>query len=168
MSTSTTTASSKPARKVTPRKPAASKTAAKKPAAKKVEVESTLEKYFSKEQFKEVQGKVQKSVDKVSDLAKDVVYAQLGLVGKLYDTVNERLEDLSEQVEARRSQAPKQWESLIKRGNAVQKDLEKAQSELKGRVSSFDLKGKVQANVEKAQEAVEVAVDKVKGVLKAA
>lgn len=145
------------------RKPAAKKAA--KPAA---ESKVAFKDYFTKEKVQEAQAKVKESVEKAGDLAKDVVYANLGVYGKLYDTVSERLESLNDKVDATRKQAPKEWDALIKRGTQVQGSLEKAQEDLKAKVKSIDVKASVQSNVDKVKGALEGAVEKVKGAVKKA
>jgi len=80
-----------PRRRAATRKTTARKTAAKRPAARKRAAPKS----------------------KVSGTMKEVMYAQLGVYGKLYDEVNTRVSRV-------RKDAPKQWNELVKRGERVQ------------------------------------------------
>ena len=67
---------------------------------------------------------IAKANTKVVDAMKDIVLAQMGLYGEIYDEVNSRL------VKAR-TETPKQWSRLVRRGERVQRDLEKAQEQMR-------------------------------------
>ncbi len=142
-------------KKTTARKPAAKKVVAKKATAAKKEAKKSFDSYFSTSTLKESREKLKESADKVSDLVKSVAYAQLGVYGKLYDEVSSR-------VEARRKQAPKQWNELIKRGEKVQKDLEKSQADIKERIQSIDVKAELKGGVDKVKESYSEGFEKVK------
>ena len=124
-------------RKTAASKPAAAKPAARKPAARKQPI----------------------SMDKVSDTVKEVAFVQLGLCGKVYDEVNTR-------VSKARKDAPKQWSELVKRGERVQHDLEKAQKDLrkdlKKRVGKIDVKSDLEGRVAKVRKAVNKLKNRVK------
>lgn len=92
---------------------------------------------------------------------KEIAYVQLGIVGKVYDQLNER-------VSRARKDAPKQWEQLVKRGEQVQRDLDKAREgvrrDLGKRIDTTEARakleeqiGKIRANVEKLKSRVRKA-----------
>jgi hypothetical protein len=91
------------------------------------------------------------SVEKVQDTVKEVAYVQLGIAGKVYDEFNAR-------VGKARKDAPKLWDSLVKRGEQVQRDLDKARKELtrdlKSRVDTADMKSKLEQRLAKVRKAV--------------
>ncbi len=135
-------------RKAPVRKTATRKTAAaSKPAAVKPAVRKTAAR------------KQPISIDKVSDTVKEVAFVQLGLCGKVYDEVNTR-------VSKARKDAPKQWSELVKRGERVQHDLEKAQKDLrkdlKKRVGKIDVKGDLEGRVAKVRKAVNKLKNRIK------
>lgn len=147
-------------RKTAGRKPGVRKTAsAKKEAPKAKESVQKLFKGFKAPSF-----------EKLGDTAKEVAYAQLGVYGRVYDEVNDR-------VSQARKDAPKRWDALVKRGEKVQRDIEKAQKDLrsdiekrqkelrddlKERFGDIDLKGDLEARVEKVREAVEKLTKRVR------
>ena len=137
----------KGARKAPARKTAARRTAASRPAAVKRAVR------------KPAARKQPISIDKVSDTVKEVSFVQLGICGKVYDEVNTR-------VSKARKDAPKQWSDLVKRGERVQRDLEKAQKDLgkdlKKRVGKIDVKGDLEDRVAKVRKAVNKLKNRVK------
>ena len=134
-------------RKAPVRKTATRKTAASKPAA----VKSAVRKPAARKQ--------PISIDKVSDTVKEVAFVQLGICGKVYDEVNTR-------VSKARKDAPKQWSELVKRGERVQHDLEKAQKDLrkdlKKRVGKIDVKSDLDGRVAKVRKAVNKLKNRVK------
>ena len=134
-------------RKAPVRKTATRKTAASKPAA----VKSAVRKPAARKQ--------PISIDKVSDTVKEVAFVQLGICGKVYDEVNTR-------VSKARKDAPKQWSELVKRGERVQHDLEKAQKDLrkdlKKRVGNIDVKSDLEGRVAKVRKAVNKLKNRVK------
>lgn len=120
-------------RKVAARKAAGRKTTARKPAAPDRAADSR---------------KRPVAINKVQETVKEVAYAQLGLYGRVYDQVNARMSRV-------RKDAPKQWGDLVKRGEQVQRDLEKAQKELKRdlkqRVSKIENRVDLESRVEKVR-----------------
>jgi len=114
------------------RKPAARRSAsARKPAAAKAKPRAALK--------------------KASETAKEVAYVQLGICGRVYDEVNSR-------VSRARKDAPKKWSDLVKRGERVQRDLDKAQKDLtkdlRKRVNKMDIPAPIEEGVSKFRSAV--------------
>lgn len=113
------------------RKPAARRTAARKPAAAKAKPRQTLK--------------------KASEAAKEVAFVQLGICGKVYDEVNSR-------VSKARKDAPKKWSELVRRGERVQRELDKAQKDLakdlRKRVNKIDIPAPIEEGVSKFRTAV--------------
>ena len=124
------------------RKPAARKATVRKVAAKRVSVSKPVE-----------------MIDTMTDAVKEVVYAQLGVYGKVYDEVNSR-------VSQARKDAPKQWTNLVKRGERVQRDLTQAQKDLakdlKKRVQKLDVKSEIEHRVDMVRNAMNKIKDRVK------
>ena len=132
-------------------KPAVKKTATRKPATKKTatkEEKSSLKEILSNLNLEESRAKIKESADKAQEkfkestdaaqnMVKTVVYAQLGVYSMFYDGVTSRLEST-------RAEMPKQWGQLVKRGEKVQKGLDKSQDELKSKIKSIDLKNGVE------------------------
>ena len=91
------------------------------------------------------------SIENVQDTVKEVAYVQLGIAGKVYDELNAR-------ANKARKDAPKQWVSLVKRGEQVQRDLEKAskglRSDLQSRVDTTEVKARVEKRIEQVRKAV--------------
>jgi predicted DNA-binding WGR domain protein len=154
-----TTEAAKPAakkattRKAPVAKPAAKKVATRKSAAKKAETKAPAKEakkgfdaLIPSVSLKASKEKIKESADKAQAIIKNVVYAQLGVYGKVYDEVSSRLESTVEE-------APKQWGALVKRGEKVQKDFEKSQS---------SLKAKIKDGVEKVKEGYKDSLEKVK------
>jgi chemotaxis protein histidine kinase CheA len=113
------------------RKPAARRTAARKPAAAKA--------------------KPRQALKKASEAAKEVAFVQLGICGKVYDEVNSR-------VSKARKDAPKKWSELVRRGERVQRELDKAQKDLskdlRKRVNKIDIPAPIEEGVSKFRTAV--------------
>lgn len=72
------------------------------------------------------------TASKANFSTRDFAVAGLGVYGKLFDEIQDR-------VETFRKQAPKQFDGLVKRGEKAQQDLQKAQQELKNRIEGFDI-----------------------------
>ena len=136
---------SNPVKAAVRKKPLTAKST-RKPAAKKSAPKSSGK---AREALKSVADKL--SQVKVPAPMKEVAYAQLGFAGKVFDGVNER-------VTKARQDAPKQWGKLVKRGEQVQRDLEKAQKdlarELKTRAGKIDIKADIESRVEQVRDAV--------------
>ena len=93
---------------------------------------------------------------------KEMAYVQLGIVGKVYDQLNER-------VSRARKDAPKQWEQLVKRGEQVQRDLDKAREEVRRDLGKRMNTREARAKLEERIEKIRANVEKLKSrVLKAA
>jgi len=139
-------------RKTTTRKPAARKTAATKKTVRKTTAKRTTVRKVApaKPNFK---------LDNLSDTAREVAYVQLGICGTVYDELNAR-------VSKARKDAPKRWNSLVKRGEQVQRDLEKAQGELqrdlKKRVNKLEAKADIEGRVEQVRDTVNKFVKRVR------
>lgn len=161
-------AAKKPAvKKTTARKPAAKKPAARKTAAKKAPAKKEEKKPFkltlsnfkfedSKAKIKASAGKAQEKFKESADMAqtvvKTVVYAQLGVYGKIYD-------EFSSRIESTRTEVPKQWDSLVKRGEKIQKDFDKSQDEIKAKIKDIHIK----ESMEKLKTSTKDSISKVKG-----
>lgn len=91
------------------------------------------------------------SFDKLGETVKEVAYAQLGIYGKVYDEVNSR-------VEKARKAAPKRWDTLVKRGEKVQRDFERAQKDLRSDFEKRqkDLRADLQERFDDLQEKVDI------------
>jgi len=129
------------AKATTKRKPAAKKKPAAKRAAPKAKKPKTARETLDK------------ASDEIVDAMKDIVHAQLGVYGEIYDELNSRMDKV-------RSDAPKQWKSLVKRGEQVQKDLEKARKDLRKNLEKT--RADLKKNLEKAQKDLRKKVDKIR------
>ena len=91
------------------------------------------------------------TLERVQDTMKEVAYVQLGIAGRMYDEINAR-------ATKARKDAPKQWVSLVKRGERVQRDLEKAgkglRSDLQSRVDTAEVKARVEQRIAQVRKAV--------------
>lgn len=139
----------KPALKATANKPATKKTVAKKTADQSSDLLS--------EKIEAIRDQLKETSDKITDTMKNVAYAQLGIYGRFYDEVSSR-------IEARRADIPKQWDTLVKRGEEVQKDAEERRKELQQRIKDIDLKADLQVSLEKVKD----TLDKVRSYTKKA
>lgn len=132
-------------------KPKARRSAAK-PARKAVK---PVAKKASKAKKADADGRLQK----VKETAKEAALVQLGLYGRMYDEVNERVSKV-------RKEAPKQWDQLVKRGEKVRNDLDKAQKDmgnkLRDRVDSIEIPAPIENGVEKFRSAVRKLTDRVR------
>ena len=121
-------------------KPAARKTAARKPGRPAGRKPASARK-----------AKPAAPLKKATEAAKEVAYVQLGLCGKVYDELNSR-------VTKARTQAPKKWSDLVKRGEQVQRDLDKVQkdltSDLRKRVNRMDIPAPIETRVTRFTKAV--------------
>lgn len=147
------------AKKTATPKPALKKAVAKKPLAKKKiaakDAKKSFDDYFSAAKLKESREKIIGSVDKFSDVMKNIAYAQLGICGKIYDEV-------SSIVDARRAKATKQWSVLIKRGEKIQKTLQKKQMDMKKRIKAVDVKADIKDGVGKVKDSYKEVYGKFK------
>lgn len=96
--------------------------------------------------------KPEASGSRLQGAVREMAYVQLGLVGKVYDQLNER-------VSRARKDAPKQWEQLVKRGEQVQRDLDKAREDVRRdlgkRINTLDARSKLEERIEKIRSNVE-------------
>jgi len=148
----------KPApRRSAARKPAAAKASASKPAAAKPAKARVSAAKASASKPAARKPVVRKT--KVAETVKEVAYVQLGICGKVYDELNTR-------VSKARKQAPKQWSDLVKRGERVQQELEKAQKglgkDLRKRVGKIDVKSDLEQRVSTLRKAVTKLRNRVK------
>jgi FtsZ-binding cell division protein ZapB len=96
---------------------------------------------------------VAKANAKVVDAMKDIVLAQMGLYGEIYDELNARL------VNAR-TETPKQWRRLVRRGERVQHDLEKAQDQMRQNLEKT--RADLQKQFDKVQRDLRSQLEKIK------
>lgn len=132
----------------TPRKRAARKAAAPKAATRKTAARRASP---AKRASRPAVRKPALSIDKVQDVVKEVAYVQLGIAGKVYDEFNTR-------VARARKDAPKQWDTLVKRGEQVQRDLDKASKvlrrDIEARVDTKDVKARIEQRIATVRKAV--------------
>ena len=107
----------------------------------------------SKAKTSTAKGKVDKASSEILDKMKTLVRAQLGLFGEISDELNTRMDKL-------RTEAPAQWKSLVKRGQQLQKEIDKAQGDLRKNLekTQSDLK----KNLDKAQKTLRSKVEKLR------
>ncbi|MCB1630840.1 MAG: hypothetical protein H7A12_09075 [Pseudomonadales bacterium] len=133
-------------------KPKARRAAPQRAAAKKVERKPAATKAKAK-------AKTDGALKKVQETAKEVRFVQLGIAGRVYDRLNERVSKV-------RKEAPKQWDQLVKRGEQVQRDLDKAQKDmgrdLRKRVDNIEIPSQLEDGVEKFRKAVRKLTDRVR------
>ena len=145
-----TTGTAKSAVKKTARKPAAGKSVTRKSGSRKTVAKKAgkkgLQAVFPGEFLTSSGAKIKSSSVLVQEMMKSMVYAQLGVYGKVYDGINAR-------VVATRKEAPRQWNALVQRGEKVQKDLEKSGAEIKSDLKTgvTRLKGSYQESLDKVR-----------------
>jgi hypothetical protein len=131
---------------------AAKRKASTKPAARKPKLQKRMKTESAKVRKPGAKLVDKLSLDKVAESAKDVAHAQLGLYGKVYDELNLRISQA-------REDAPRQWNSLIKRGEQVRRDLDKARrdlrKDLKARVESLDVSADISQRIDQVRSKVE-------------
>lgn len=153
------------AKKTSARKPAMKKPAIKKPlTGKKAVVKDTkksFDDYFSAASLKESRDKISESVDRFSGVIKSIAYFQLGVCGKIYDEV-------SSMVDVRRAKAAKQLSVLIKRGEKIQKTIQKKQKGFEKRIKAVDVRGEIKDGVGKVKASYKGAYGKFKSLAKKA
>ena len=66
----------------------------------------------TEKKISEAKSTVKKEASNVADTAKNTAFAGLGVVGELYDRVQNR-------VEAVREEAPKKWDAFVNRGEQL-------------------------------------------------
>lgn len=143
-----------------PKKATAKKAATKRVAAKKTVAKKTAVKTKAKAQPK-AQAKAKASSKKRArpaavDTGRKALLAGLGVYGKAYDQVLEQFAGMQEQVDdaqnrlsASRKQAEAIYQSLVKRGSAVEKDALRALADLE--LDSLADRTKLEAQMKKAK-----------------
>ncbi|MDA9797337.1 hypothetical protein N9C39_01185 [Luminiphilus sp.] len=147
-----------------PKKATAKKAATKRVAAKKTVAKKTAVKTKAKAQPKakaQAQAKAKASSKKRArpaavDTGRKALLAGLGVYGKAYDQVLEQFAGMQEQVDdaqnrlsASRKQAEAIYQSLVKRGSAVEKDALRALADLE--LDSLADRTKLEAQMKKAK-----------------
>ena len=151
-----------------PKKATAKKAATKRVAAKKTVTKKTAVKTKAKAQPKsktqpkaKAQAKAKASSKKRArpaavDTGRKALLAGLGVYGKAYDQVLEQFAGMQEQVDdaqnrlsASRKQAEAIYQSLVKRGSAVEKDALRALADLE--LDSLADRTKLEAQMKKAK-----------------
>lgn len=132
----------KPAAKRKPapkRKPAARKSAAKsKPAAKRATPKKSTPDFSKRAQ----------------EVGRNAFLAGLGFYGKAFDQAQERMDSMQSDLEANRKKAEKLYKELVKRGQKVEKDTQKAIDDIelpKLELESLTDRKKLDAQLEKAK-----------------
>ena len=143
-----------------PKTATAKKAATKRVAAKKTVAKKTAVKTKAKAQPK-AQAKAKASSKKRArpaavDTGRKALLAGLGVYGKAYDQVLEQFAGMQEQVDdaqnrlsASRKQAEAIYQSLVKRGSAVEKDALRALADLE--LDSLADRTKLEAQMKKAK-----------------
>lgn len=117
----------KPATKKTVAKtPAAKKPAANKPAAKKV----AAKKATAKTPKKAAVIATPDFAERAQETSRNAFLASLGFYGRAFDQLQEQIQKLQQQLEARRTKANSFYEELVKRGEKVEADAKNAIDEL--------------------------------------
>ena len=100
-----------------------------------------------------------RQIKKVQVAVKEVAFAQLGIAGKVYDEFNAS-------VGKARKDAPKQWDALVKRGEQVQRDLDKAgkglRRDIEARVDTAEMKTRIEERFAKVRKAVNKLAQRVR------
>ena len=131
----------KPAAKRKPapkRKPAARKPAAKsKPAAKRTFRKPTVD-----------------FASRAQEVGRNAFLAGLGFYGKAFDQAQERMDSMQSDLEANRKKAEKVYKELVKRGQKVEKDAQKAIDDIdlpKLELDGLTDRKKLEAQLDKAK-----------------
>ena len=142
--------------KVAPKKATAKKAATKKVAAKKTVAKKPAAKTKAKAQPKAKASSKKRARPTAVDTGRKALLAGLGVYGKAYDQVLEQFAGMQEQVDdaqnrlsASRKQAEAIYQSLIKRGSAVEQDALKALADLE--LDSLADRTKLEAQMKKAK-----------------
>ncbi len=59
------------------------------------------------------------NVEKVTETVKETAMVGLGVYGKLFDRVQDRMEQVQSRMETVRKETPKKWDDFVKRGEQV-------------------------------------------------
>jgi hypothetical protein len=140
-------------KKATAKKAATKKVAAKKTVAKKPAVKTKAK---AKAQPKAKASSKKRARPTAVDTGRKALLAGLGVYGKAYDQVLEQFSGMQEQVDdaqnrlsASRKQAEAIYQSLVKRGSAVEKDALRALADLE--LDSLADRTKLEAQMKKAK-----------------
>ena len=139
-----------------PKKATAKKAATKKVAAKKTVAKKPAVKTKAKAQPKAKASSKKRARPTAVDTGRKALLAGLGVYGKAYDQVLEQFAGMQEQVDdaqnrlsASRKQAEAIYQSLVKRGSAVEKDALRALADLE--LDSLADRKKLEAQMKKAK-----------------
>lgn len=139
-----------------PKKATAKKAATKKVAAKKTVAKKPAVKTKAKAQPKAKASSKKRARPAAVDTGRKALLAGLGVYGKAYDQVLEQFAGMQEQVDdaqsrlsASRKQAEAIYQSLVKRGSAVEKDALRALADLE--LDSLADRKKLEAQMKKAK-----------------
>ena len=139
-----------------PKKATAKKAATKKVAAKKTVAKKPAVKTKAKAQPKAKASSKKRARPTAVDTGRKALLAGLGVYGKAYDQVLEQFAGMQEQVDdaqnrlsASRKQAEAIYQSLVKRGSAVEKDALRALADLE--LDSLADRTKLEAQMKKAK-----------------
>lgn len=135
------------------RKPAASKSAKPVSRTRKTTAKSTTRKVKAKGPSR--RAAEAPSMNRMQGAIKEVAFVQLGIAGRMYDELNARMGSA-------RKNAPRQWDALVKRGVQVQRDFDKAGSQLRRDIGARVDASTVKARVEKRIAAVRKTVSKLR------
>jgi hypothetical protein len=89
----------------------------------------------------------------ILDRMREIVYAQLGAYGEIYDELNARLTEVRENTPAR-------WKKLVARGQRVERDLDKARADLQKNLQRAQ--SDLRSNLERVQEQLRKKVAKLR------
>ncbi|MGI9287740.1 MAG: hypothetical protein ACR2P1_20315 [Pseudomonadales bacterium] len=89
------------------------------------------------------------AAEDVTNQVQEAATAGLGLYGKVYDEVQDRVAQL-------RKDAPKQWDTYVKRGEKLQKDINK-------KIDSSEFS--INVDMKEKREQLQTVVDKMKDLL---
>jgi hypothetical protein len=91
----------------------------------------------------------------ILDRMREIVYAQLGAYGEIYDELNARLTEVRENTPAR-------WKKLVARGQRVERDLDKARADLQKNLQRAQ--SDLRSNLERVQNQLRKKVAKLRPV----
>jgi hypothetical protein len=89
----------------------------------------------------------------ILDRMREIVYAQLGAYGEIYDELNARLTEVRENTPAR-------WKKLVARGQRVERDLDKARADLQKNLQRAQ--SDLRSNLERVQNQLRRKVAKLR------
>lgn len=123
------------AKKTAPKRKTAAKTTAKrKPATRKTATRKTAAK------------KAPSLQNRVSDASRTALLASLGFYGMAFDQVQDQLKNVEDELSARRKKADKLYQSMVKRGEKVEKQARNAIDDIE--LPSLETAGLDRAKIE--------------------